>query len=145
MQVYYDFLGGMALKGEYIAGTISGAGTSSSNANWNSEFNINGERKFAGFYTQFIKNIGIKNQFVARYDSWDPNTKLAGNSVKSKDELKVNTLSVSWIYFFDDNIKINMGYTLPTNEKSTNSGVGTDYLNRDKRDNTFTLRVQATF
>ncbi len=144
MQVYYDFLGGMALKGEYITGTNSGV-SDKLLANYNSEFPLNGERKFAGFYTQFIKNVGIKNQFVARYDSWDPNTKLAGNDIKSKDELKYTTLSMSWIYFFDDNIKINMGYTLPTNEKSTNSGVGTDYLNRDKRDNTFTLRVQATF
>lgn len=144
MQVYYDFLGGMALKGEYIAGTNSGV-SEKLLANYNSEFPLNGERKFAGFYTQLIKNVGVKNQFVARYDSWDPNTKLAGNNVATKDELKYTTLSMSWIYFFDENIKINMGYTMPTNEKSTNVGVGTDYLNRDKKDNIFTLRIQATF
>jgi hypothetical protein len=94
---------------------------------------------------QFIKNIGVKNQLIARYDSFDPNSKLAGNLVTTAADLKYTTLALSWQYFYDDNIKINFGYSLPTNEKSTNSGVGADYLNRDKKDNTFTIRIQAKF
>ena len=82
---------------------------------------------------------------IARYDEWDPNTKLSGNDVKTSGDLKYSTVSLSWQYFFDDNIKINVGYSLPTNEKSTNAGVGTEFLNRDKRDNTFTIRLQAKF
>jgi len=141
MQVYYDFLGGLALKGEYISGTISGT----TNAAQSGQIAANKVREFKGFYALFTKNIGVKNQFIARYDVWDPNTKLAGNSVNSASELKYSTLALSWQYFFDDNVKINFGYSLPTNEKSTNAGVGADYLNRDKRDNTFTIRLQAKF
>ena len=142
IQIYYDFLGGAALKGEYISGTLSGTKNA---VQFNKEFNNNSVRDFKGFYAMFIKNIGVKNQFIARYDVWDPNRKLSGNQVTNKEDLKYSTWSVSWQYFFDDNIKINLGYSLPTNEKSTNAGVGTDFVNRDKRDNTFTIRLQAKF
>jgi hypothetical protein len=141
MQVYYDFLGGAALKGEYISGTISGT----TNAVQSGQVAENKVRDFKGFYATFIKNIGVKNQFIARYDVWDPNTKLDNNAVAKANELKYSTWSLSWQYFFDDNIKVNVGYSLPTNEKSTNAGVGADYLNRDKKDNTFTIRLQAKF
>ena len=144
MQIYYDILGGAALKGEYISGTLSGV-KNSAYANYNKEFKVDGLRDFKGFYVQFIKNIGVKNQFIARYDSFDPNSKLAGNLVTTAADLKYTTLALSWQYFYDDNIKINFGYSLPTNEKSTNAGVGADYLNRDKKDNTFTIRIQAKF
>ena len=91
-----------------------------------------------------IKNIGVKNQLIARYDVWDPNTKMTGNTVNDATDLKYSTLSVSWQYFIDDNVKINFGYTLPTNEKSTGIATG-DYSNRDKRDNQFSIRLQAKF
>lgn len=143
IQIYYDFLGGAALKGEYISGTISGT----TNAiQTNSNFNYNRVRDFNGFYTTFIKNIGTSHQFAVRYDVWDPNTKLSGNEVKTVGDLKYSTWSFAWQYFFDDNVKIVAGYTLPTNEKSTNVGVvGGEYNNRDKRDNVFSLRLQAKF
>lgn len=142
MQIYYDFLGGMALKGEYISGTISGT---TNPIQVNSSFAYNRVRDFAGYYATFIKNIGVKNQFIARYDVWDPNTKASGNQVTNAGDLKYSTWSLSWQYFFDDNIKINVGYTIPTNEKSSNAGVGPDYLSKDKRDNVFTIRMQAKF
>jgi hypothetical protein len=142
MQVYYDLLGGMALKGEYISGTISGT---TNPIQVNSSYAYNRVRDFAGFYTTLIKNIGVKNQFIARYDVWDPTTNASGNEVTNSGDLKYSTWSMSWQYFFDDNVKINLGYSIPTNEKSTNSGVGVDYLNRDKKDNTFTIRLQAKF
>ncbi|MBF2707027.1 porin [Flavobacterium soyangense] len=142
VQVYYDFLGGAALKGEYISGTISGTTNAVQN---NSNFNFNRVRDFRSFYATFIKNIGVKNQFIARYDVWDPNRKISGNQVANAGDLKYSTWSISWQYFFDDNIKINFGYILPTNEKSSIAGVGTDFVNRDKKDNTFTIRLQAKF
>lgn len=149
MQIYYDFLGGMSLKGEYITGTLSGVTANGaiagvSNINANSNFNFNAVRDFRAFYIQLIKNIGVKNQFVARFDQWDPNRKMSGNQVKNVNDLKYNTFGVSWQYFFDENIKINAGYTIPVNEKSTGVAVA-NFNNRDMRDNTFSVRIQATF
>lgn len=145
LQVYYDLLGGLALKGEYIAGTLSGVGSTSTYANYNSGFKVAGLRDFSGYYASLIKNIGKSHQFIARYDSWDPNTKLSGNSVTSAGELKYNTWTLSWQYFFDENLKVVAGYSMPINEKSTTASVGADYLDRDKKDNQFSIRIQAKF
>ena len=146
MQIYYDFMGGMALKGEYISGTISEVSSTFNATQFNSAFNFNRVRDFKGFYTTLIKNIGVKNQVVVRYDVFDPNRKLSGNDVTNTGDLKFSTWSFSWQYYFDDNVKIVAGYSLPTNEKSANTGlVGTDFANRDKKDNTFTIRLQAKF
>jgi len=133
LQVFYDLLGGMALKGEYISGKMSGVGSASTYANYNSNFIIPGERNFSGYYATLIKNVGKSHQAIVRYDVYDPNTKIAGDEVSNSKELKYSTLTLSWQYFFDENVKIVAGYALPTNEKSSNSGVGADFLSRDKK------------
>jgi Phosphate-selective porin O and P len=148
-QIYYDFLGGMALKAEYISGTLSGVKnpTDVTLPNNNASFNFSGVRKFSGYYATLVKNIGVKNQLTARYDVFDPNTNLSGDDVKLTTDLKFSTWSFSFQHFFDDNLKIVLGYTAPTNEKSVNAGsiAKPDYFNRDKKDNTFTIRLQARF
>ena len=144
MRVYYDFLGGLSLKGEYISGVISGEKSSTALpvANSNPSFNFNGIRDFNGYYATLVKNIGKSNQVAIRYDSWDPNKHLSGNAVTNANDLKYNSWAFSWQYFYDDNVKIVAGYSLPINEKSTT--VGGDFT-RDKLDNTFTIRIQAGF
>jgi len=137
MQVYYDFLGGMSLKGEYIRGTYSGTTNA---AQVNSLFNANKIRNVEGYYISFVKNVGKFNTASLRYDVFDPNTKLSGDAVKTKDDLKYNTWTFAWQYFFNDNIKIMACYVMPINEKSQNAGA--DYK-IDKHDNIFTLRLQA--
>ena len=142
MQAYYDFLGGMSLKGEYIRGTYSGTTNA---AQVNSLFKANKVRNVEGYYLSLIKNVGKKHEASLRYDVFDPNTKLSGNAVIAPDDLKYHNWTYTWQYFFDENVKIMACYIMPINEKSTNTGVTTDYLNRDKRDNIFTLRLQASF
>ena len=138
IQVYYDLLGGVSLKGEYIAGTLSGTTN-------NSNYNYNRVRNFNGYYATLIKNIGTSHQFIVRYDVWDPNTKASGDEVNNAGDLRYDTWSLSWQYFFDENVKIVAGYSMPINEKSNNAGVGADFLGADKKDNTFTIRLQARF
>ncbi|PWA05623.1 porin family protein [Flavobacterium psychrotolerans] len=144
MRVYYDFLGGMSLKGEYISGAISGekGTTILPVANSNPSFNFNGIRDFTGFYATWVKNIGKSNQIAVRYDSWDPNRHLSGNEVTIKEDLKYDSWAFSWQYFYDDNVKIVAGYSLPINESSTKVGGN---FTKDVLDNTFTIRIQAGF
>ncbi len=149
LQVYYDLLGGVALKGEYIAGTLSGVNnpTGGTIANFNSAYNYSRVRNFAGYYATLIKNIGKNHQAIVRYDVWDPNTKLAGDDVTNSGDLKYSTLTLSWQYFYDSNIKVVFGYSMPTNEKSNSlsSPNDIDFLGRDKKDNVFSIRIQAKF
>jgi len=144
MQAYYDFLGGMSLKGEYIRGTYSGTTNA---AQVNSLFKANKVRNVEGYYLSLIKNVGKKHEASVRYDVFDPNTKLSGNTVIAPDDLKYHNWTFTWQYFFDENVKIMACYNRPINEKSTGitGPSNTDFINRDKRDNTFTLRLQASF
>lgn len=139
MQLYYDFLGGLSLKSEYIRGTYSGTTNA---AQLNSLFNVNKVRNVEGYYISLVKNVGKSHEASVRYDVFDPNTKLSGDAVKAKDDLKYNTWTFAWQYFFDENIKIMACYNMPMNEKTVNAGA--DFKN-DKIDNTFTLRIQAKF
>lgn len=145
MRLYYDFLGGMSLKGEYISGTNSGFNTANFPTQSLSLFSGNKVRNIEGHYISLIKNLGKSNVLAVRYDVFDPNTKLSGNSISKADDLKYSTWTYTYEYFFDENVKVMFCYSMPINEKSTNLGVGADYLNRDKSDNTFTLRLQASF
>lgn len=141
-QVYYDFLGGTSLKAEYLTGTISG----STNAlETYSNFAANKVREFSGFYVAFMKNIGKSHQAIVRFDQYDPNTKLSGSSVTRADDLKYNTWNFGWQYFYDENIKVVLGYNMPLNEKSDIVGGDFGTNKKDRKDSTFSIRIQAKF
>ena len=83
-QLFADVLGGMSIKGEYIAGKnasigyspVAAAGTTAAIPGV-----ANFQNNFAGYYLYFIKNLGKKNQFAFRYDYYDPNTNISGKDV----------------------------------------------------------------
>jgi hypothetical protein len=127
-QAYIDWLGGMSLKGEYIAGRNAYPGDSKSNPYKT--------KKFSGYYIYLIKNIGNKNQFVTRFDNFDPNTSLKGDAA-GKD-VYYNTVNFAWQYYLNDNIRFTLQYGIPFNEKNTT-------YPKDIKDNTFSIRVQAKF
>jgi hypothetical protein len=140
VQMYYDFLGGMAFKGEYIAGTLSGT---TNPVQVNPLFRFDKVRDFNGYYASLIKNIGKSHQACVRFDVFDPNTKLSGNDPEmTAGDLKYSTWTFGWQYFYDENVKVVLGYTMPLNEKS--DVVGGDFA-KDKSDNIFTIRLQAKF
>ena len=221
-QLYFDFLGGLALKGEYIFGVNGTPGytsktsavspmtsvikndtltlTTLTTVTTNNRPAI--ERNFNGYYVYLIKNIGKHHQVAARYDYYDPNSKLASdqigiakwdaavktvttdkftyagtnpvvatdaqtktivnNSLKSgSSDIKYQTITLAYTYFFDDNIKIMLGYEIPMNKKvgvNSTTGEGNvtaayavngvpgvyDYSNSIKQ-NTLTLRLQVKF
>jgi len=128
VQVFYDFLGGMALKGEYLAGKNAFAG--------DSESNPNKIKSFSGYYIYLIKNIGIRNQLVGRFDNFDPNTRLSGNA--AGNDIYYNTLTLAWQHYLNDNIRFSVSYEMPQNEKNTANP-------DDISDNIFSVRMQARF
>jgi phosphate-selective porin len=139
IQIFADILGGLAIKGEYVAGVNS----SSSTTNQDSKAKLADMRKdptklrnFSGYYIYLIKNIGQRNQFVAKYDYYDPNTKLSGDD--AKNELYYQTLTLAWQYYLNDNIRVSLNYEMPKNEtNATNTS--------NLKDNTLGVRIQAKF
>jgi phosphate-selective porin len=137
VRIYSDILGGTSIKAEYIAGTNSSASTTALKTDPNKI------RKFSGYYIYLVKNIGNKNQLVARYDFYDPNTKLSGDNAKS--DFYYKSWNLAWQYYLNDNLRISLNYDMPVNEKDSAvknaNGVATSQL----KDNTFTVRIQAKF
>jgi phosphate-selective porin len=137
IRIYADVLGGLSIKGEYVAGINSNASTVASTATIaQKKASPNFYNNFAGYYITFVKNIGAKNQAVVRYDYYDPNTKLSGDA--AGNALYYKTWAVAWQYYLNDNIRLTAQYTMPKNE--TNATNLSDY-----KDNLFTIRVQAKF
>jgi hypothetical protein len=147
IQMFYDVLGGFALKSEFNKGVISGT-AGSAIVNNNPSFNFSGERDFVGYYVTLEKNFGTKFQGGIRYDSFDPNSKLSGNEVTTPQDLKVHTWGFAFHYFFTTNTKIGLGYTMPINETS-NAITGVPNIGglyeKDVRNNTATIRFQTNF
>ena len=136
-QIYADILGGLALKGEFITGTNSTPSTIASTATMAAmKADPNKLKNFTGYYIYLIKNVGQKNQFVARYDYYDPNTKLAGDAAKK--DIWYKTLTVAWQYYLNDNIRISVNYEIPKNE------VNSTYMTNLK-DNVLGVRIQTKF
>jgi phosphate-selective porin len=128
VQAFFDLWGGLALKGEYIAGRNAYPGDSKSNPYKT--------REFSGYYAYLIKNIGKKNQFVTRLDYFDPNTKLSGDAA-GKDVF-YTTLTFAWQFYLNENIRLSLNYGIPKNETNTT-------YPDDIKDNVFGIRMQAKF
>lgn len=170
-QLFADILGGLSVKGEYLAGKNATVGYAPAAG---AAGVANFQNNFAGYYLYFIKNLGKKNQFAIRYDYYDPNTDIKGSDVavkgftstdpatlkskmSGKSDLATSTLGLAFHHYFDDNIRITLGYDIVNNEKvgtagkvvdtyTTNAGVSkTQDWSEHINQNVFTLRIQAKF
>lgn len=160
VQLYYDIpgFGGLSLRGEYIGGTQPGTASGTSFYN---PFTSAGatdavtplyKRKFAGWYLAYVQNVGVSNQFIARYDEYDPNTEVSGTDVGasgsnlSAADLKITTLGLGWIFHFDSSVKFVFYYDIVMNEKAAPGATGSlAAFTDDLDDNVFTLRAQFKF
>jgi phosphate-selective porin len=137
IQIFADILGGMAIKGEYMAGVNSTVSTIASSATRAAKMaDPNKLKNFSGYYIYFIKNIGPKNQFVAKYDYYDPNAKLSGDAAGS--DIYYKTWTLSWQHYLNDFIRISLNYEMPKNEINASNPT-------EKKDNTIGIRIQAKF
>jgi hypothetical protein len=150
-------IGITTLRAEYIQGAQPGTSSSTSSLNTSSVPSDNVyKRNFDGFYGYFTQNIGnTPIQIVGKYDWYDPNTDVAGNSIaatlKASDnsnvttklssaDIKYTTIGVGLIYKFDQNLKAMAYYDMVTNEST-----GITKYTRDLKDNVFTFRIQYKF
>ncbi|MCX6255689.1 MAG: porin [Bacteroidia bacterium] len=137
IQIFADVLGGMAIKGEYITGINSTPSSIVATATMaQMKADPNKYKNFSGYYIYFIKNIGSKNQFIAKYDFYDPNTKLKGDAAGS--DIFYKTWTLAWQHYLNDFIRISLNYEMPKNEINASNST-------EKKDNTLGIRIQAKF
>ncbi|TSA29470.1 MAG: porin [Ignavibacteriales bacterium] len=149
LQLYYELplLGRFTLRGEYISGKQ--AGSSSSNASYTAA--PSGDiylRNFMGYYLMWVQNLGEKNQFVLKYDVYDPNSDVAGDDIGANaaaklgaPDIKYSTLGIGLVHYWDDNVKLVFYYDSVSNETSSKLAA----FNSDLKDNVFTFRIQYKF
>jgi hypothetical protein len=135
LQLYWDFLGGMKILGEYITGNDVNEISLSSVTPAKSIR----KRSFSGFYAMLVKNIGTEWQFAAKYDSYNPNTKISEATIDATGELTTNTLGLGIHNYTFANVRISAWYDFIT--QKTNDRI----LKEDPKDNFFTLRFQYKF
>ena len=154
IELYYDLpdIGGLSLRGEYIAGQQPGTATSNSFYNPGSTVTPLYIRNFNGWYVTYMQNIGLKNQFIVKYDVLDPNSDVeafdigASGSNLTVADVKYSTPGVGWIYYWDTNVKFVVYYDNVMNEKINSAATGPLALfKNDIKDNVLTLRVQYKF
>lgn len=141
-QIYWDFLGGMKLMGEYIMGSNADepklvAKTANAPA-------IR-KRDFMGYYVMLVKNITDDFQFAAKYDSYDPNTAIDDKLIQSTSDLSKSTLGIGLHNYSFPNVRISLWYDMNTTETSDNLVKGKKLLAKDPIDNLLTLRLQYKF
>ncbi len=141
-------IGITTIRGEYIQGEQPGVNSSMVSASaapaWTDKIY---HRNFNGGYVYLIQNIGqTRFQVVAKYDFFDPNTKIAGKQVgktgtnTNKADIKFDTYGFGFTYRLTANLKFVAYYDIVVNEATSVA-----LYQRDIRDNVTTLRLQMRF
>jgi hypothetical protein len=145
-------LGMSSIRAEYITGTQPGASGSSASPNG---FDPTASgfaafdtyiRKFSGGYINFVQDIAdTKHSIVVKYDWYDPNTNVAGNTVgvaakTGIADMAYSTLGLGYMYRMNNNVRIMAYYDIVSNESTKVKG----YFSNVK-DNLVTVRLQYKF
>jgi hypothetical protein len=104
-------------------------------------------RDFNAAFFYFLQNIiNEKWELMAKYDWYDPNTKLEkleiGTPGSNTDiaDIRYNTLGIGFTRYFTGNLKFLVYYDIVKNEKTALPG-----FTEDVKDNVFTFRIQLRF
>lgn len=134
------------LRGEYWWGTQTATANSSETPGLllNEPYYI---RNFNGAFFYFLHNIfNSQHQLGVKYDWYDPNTEVKGDEIDQPGgnigdaDVRYNTLSFGYNYYFNEHFKILLWYDHVTNEKTASGPYSSDI-----KDDVFTMRVQFRF
>ncbi|KAF0152571.1 MAG: phosphate-selective porin O and P [Ignavibacteria bacterium] len=150
LQLYYamPLLGNFSLRGEYISGKQPSGSSASSTSPTSLQTGDLFMRNFAGYYLNYVQNLGDKNQLVIKYDVYDPNIDVEGDQIGAaaaaklgSGDIKYSTMGIGLIHYLDDNLKFVLYYDSVSNETTTKLAG----FNSDLKDNVLTFRIQYKF
>lgn len=138
------------LRAEYIQGQQTATFVSSETPG-TYPVTINGKaplyaRNFNGAYFYVVQNLGsADNQFIAKYDWYDPNTKVSGKELHLQKgfgpaDVQYNTLGLGFVHHANESLKFTLYYEFVKNESTSLPG-----FQEDVSDNVLTCRVQYNF
>lgn len=140
-------LGNTELRAEYLWGQQPGTASSSKSPNAatlpTTDTYI---RPFDGGYAMLVQQVpGLPLSAVLKYDWYDPNTKVSADGVgqngTTATDIAYHTWGVGVVWDATSNVRLQAYYDLPKQETSANVAGYT----ADRKDNSFTLRLQYKF
>ncbi|MFZ1731804.1 MAG: hypothetical protein WBQ23_16010 [Bacteroidota bacterium] len=138
-QLYYDFLGGMKIMGEYMMGQdVNQLSTSATP----SPARV---RDFTGWYIMLVKNLGTDFQFAVKYDTYAPNSTLDYDMINTSSELTRSTLGLGIHNYSFDNVRLTLWYDMNTTKTNEFTSGSTKPFSADPIDNLLTFRAQYKF
>lgn len=139
-------IGMTTLRAEYIGGTHGGTPTTNNMPRTLPTENYL-SRQFNGAFFYCIQNLfHSKHSIMAKYDWYDPNTKVSGQQIGAtgsnlySSDIKYTTLGLGYLFNYDQNWKFLAYADLVKNEITNLSGYKTD-----RKDNVYTFRIQYTW
>ncbi|MCD7973248.1 MAG: hypothetical protein LUG18_11395 [Candidatus Azobacteroides sp.] len=138
-------IGKTQLRAEYLFGQQPGKASSAKSPNGGLPDYDTYIRDFCGGYVILVQDLGTSPfSLVAKYDWYDPNTKISKNEVgqngTSVADRAQNTWGVGALWNATENVRLQAYYEFNNYEK-------TDFIagNSDLKANVFTLRLQYKF
>lgn len=133
------------IRSEYLFGTQPGTASSTKSPTGGLPSGQTYIRNFSGGYLMLVQNIGeFPVGLVAKYDWYDPNTKVSGNELGLNYIQKVDARQTTWGFgaFWDiiKSVRLQAYYEIVDFEKSDNLLVLSDI-----KSDVFTLRLQYQF
>ncbi len=144
-----SILGMTKITAEYIFGQQPGIELGSKSPNYSVRPLVPTYiRPFSGGYAMLVQDLGKwPLSVVAKYDWYDPNTKVKGDRIGAADsytgfaDCAVSTVGFGVLWRITGSLRLTAYYELNYNEKSANL----DTYSRNLKDNVFTLRLQFKF
>lgn len=139
--------GATKLRGEYLFGQQPGS--ASRNKSPNSSILPNFDtyiRKMSGGYVIWVQDLGqLPLAAVLKYDWYDPNTQISADDIglqnTNQADVAQNTFGFGMLWHINKTLRLQAFYEKNSNEKSQNLA---EY-NKDRKDDSFTLRLQYKF
>lgn len=148
-----SLLGTSTIRGEVLWGWQPGIAGSSKSPDYSKRpedlpENALYSRRFNGYFFYFVQDIGQSPfSVVAKYDAYDPNTKIKEDEIgiegsnTSKTDLAQHTIGIGGLWKINKNLRLQAYYEFNSNEKSINvKGYETE-----RKDNVLTIRLQYKF
>ena len=133
-------------RAEYWMGKQPGTSTSTANPGTLPLVPVY-RRNFNGGFFLFLQNIvNAKNQFLLKYDWYDPNTKtteskIGANSFNfSATDISYSTVGIGFAHYLNDHLKFILYYDFVKNKKTKLTA-----YDADLKDNIITCRMQFLF
>jgi phosphate-selective porin len=146
IQIYADifsgltdgFLGATKILGEYITGKDVDVLPTKTNTSAGNIAAYNRIRDISGFYAMLVQNIGTDFQIAAKYDSYDPNTKIDDAKINDVNELTENTIGFGIHNYTFSNVRLSLWYDMVKRQE-------TDTYKTAPINNTLIFRIQYKF